>query len=496
MIQQSTEVKKAIFAKMRVDTPHGRQIYKPDELQSEIHFGNGRYHVACLGRRRGKTYCLGAEFIAGLSEKNFHSWAVAPTYELTDRVFSFVWEQVIINEIYGGNSAIRHASKTRDNRYIETKWGSWIKGKSAESPKSLKGEQLDLIGYDECAEDDELIWLQYLEPCLLDRRGRAIFISTPKGYNWFKNYYHRGEMPEFYETGWRCYHSPTWENPFLNQEDIAALKRQTPALVWNQEYGAKFEQFSGLIYPDYCDRLKPDGHLFDPERDQVNPSWTHFRGIDLGFRHPTACVWCAVDPSGNIWFYQEYEESGLVHEVHAEQISALTTYPVAITYLPHDAKKRQPMKKVDEPDVSAWKIYQKAGIYSRMSPMDVDAGYAIVSRYLLATREDHPTHGKIFISKDCKRLRDAFLRYVWAEPRSIRDLDAPQKPKKANDHLMDALRGVVSTSPRHRPNWEYEKDDKMLVDDNVRYGYTGSRRAFNRPRKRKQAFPGQPFVIR
>jgi len=70
--------------------------------------------------------------------------------------------------------------------------GGPIAIKSADAPESLRGEGLDLLVLDEAAYILPDVWDAALRPALSDRKGGAIFISTPAGYNWFHEVYTRG----------------------------------------------------------------------------------------------------------------------------------------------------------------------------------------------------------------------------------------------------------------------------------------------------------------
>lgn len=497
MDQDTIDTKRELFSRMNLQTPKGRRAYIPDQQQEEIHYSDWKRFVACLGRRRGKSYASAAEICYVLGEEDTRTWIVAPTYDLTDKVFSIVYEQVVTQELYGGDNSILRASKTKDNRYIETAWGSWVKGKSADAEKSLKGEQLDFIDYDECAVDPERIWSEYLEPCLLDRDGRALFTSTPHGYNWFRNYFYRGQEPDFQEDGWKSLHSPSWENPFLSEALIQRIRRSTPEIIFRQEYGAEFEHFSGLVYPDYRD-VSVRGHLFDPEE---NPDWrfgSHYRALDPGYRDPTACIWYSITPpnaaapSGAIWVYDEYEEAGLVHEAHAENIAAKTCFNIVSTFGPPDLNRTNKVRKLGAGEETAMDMYRSRGIHIRIVSRDSDVGRSTVARAMRATLQDRSVGLRLYISKRCVKLRQSLLEYVWEEPRSLRDVDPPQRPKKRNDHLPDALRYGLVSGPTYTEDLDLVNRPIDTVD---RYGYSGTRYEAL-ARKKRSRIPGRAFVLR
>ena len=102
-------------------------------------------------------------------------WWVAPTYllafhpwNLFKRRFGFEWTQ-----------------KLEGDHHIELPSGGSITVKTADYPDGLRGVGLDLVVVDEAAFIDEEIWTACLRPALSDRGGKAIFLSTPRGRNWF-----------------------------------------------------------------------------------------------------------------------------------------------------------------------------------------------------------------------------------------------------------------------------------------------------------------------
>ena len=315
-------------------------------------------------------------------------------------MFEFVWRAVVIDRIFGADSVAKSA-KTPNNRYIELKNGSFIKGKSGESPDSLIGEQLDLIILDEAARLHEDVWNKNLRPCLVDRKGRALFISTPVGYNWFRNYYLRGKRDG---DIWQSSRLATWENPFIDRVWLEQEKADTPEVIWEQEYGAMFTRRSGLIWSEFVPQLYPNGHLFDPKDMALSGRWRHLRAIDIGWNHPTGCLWGAVDYENNDWIYKEYLQSSTVHEDHVENIKALTTHKISKSWLSPDAKKTNPLTATAEDRRSVWDVYRKGGVYASPASNDVSAGIGTVARYLRATLEDNSSFPKVMISKDLHYL--------------------------------------------------------------------------------------------
>ncbi len=65
-----------------------------------------------------------------------------------------------------------------------------IRIKGADDPDSLRGSYLDAVVFDEVAQIKPDTWGEVVRPMLMDRRGGALFIGTPKGVNLFSKLYY------------------------------------------------------------------------------------------------------------------------------------------------------------------------------------------------------------------------------------------------------------------------------------------------------------------
>lgn len=465
--EQLIAFKRSLFDKVKIEARPGEVIsYKPHKGQHDLHFDPAwKVFVVSAGQRSGKTLAAALEVAAVAGIQGSRTWIVAPNYDLVDRCFSMVYDFLVRQQILGPGSIVKK-SMTKDNRYIETAWGSWIRGKSAENPDSLVGEQLDFLVVDEAARiGTENVWIECLQPRLVNRQGRALLISSPRGYNWFDQYWKRALSPEHYDNGWRQGNFSTSDNPYVDPDWLDKVRSEVPEHVWNQEYLGIPQRFSGLIWPDYRDKLYDPvhpgrgGHLYDPAEHPAMATNTHYRAIDVGYRHPTFCLWAEVDGENNVWIYDEYSAQNIVHEDHAEAIAAQTPHKVLTTWISPDAKRTNRITRRED-RLSAWEVYRKAGIVTRPAHTDVNAGLTIVARYMRATLEDQPEHPKMLISLNCRMLRQALMEYVYAEHHSIRDVDAPEKPRKYQDDACDALRYLLATQPRFVAHWQADREEQ------------------------------------
>lgn len=450
--------------------------------QEAIHFTEWERFVANWGRRTGKTIAAAAEVMWTLIQPQTRIWILAPAYDLTDRVFEYVhkWcvEDRVLDKI-AGQGAITHASfPEKGPRYIKTRWGSSVKCRSAESETNI-GEQLDLVVIDEAARVPRLVWDQDLEATTTDRKGKALFTSTPRGQNYFYEFHERGKTPKFHALGWRSSTFATWDNPFMDPAYVRSKESQLPPDVFRREFGASFEHFTGLILPEFRDLAfdfnEPGvgGHLFSPRRLELPlNSMTVYRGGDVGSEHPTVWLWGAVGALNvgemqghpdDLWVFRGYFGApGSSHVEHAKACASCESgLKVYDGWISPDAARKHRVNEGQE-DRSIDDVYREHGLYCRAANDDVKYGIDVMRTYLRSTLEASPSHGRIFISEDLPELRNCLKNYVWQEPAAFRpgkERDSPERPRKYKDDAADALRYLTATEPRAVSAF-FRKDDK------------------------------------
>lgn len=148
---------------------------------------------------------------------------------------------------------------------------SEIRGKSADNPISLLGEGLDWLIIDEAARLKPAIWEGYLSQRLIDKKGWALMISTPKGKGWFYDFFRLGQSNDPDHQSWNC---PSWMNPYLDAELIEKERSRLPERVFRQEYGGEFIEGAGAVFRKVRDRAT--GEFQEPI-----PNRNYFAGLDL-----------------------------------------------------------------------------------------------------------------------------------------------------------------------------------------------------------------------
>lgn len=126
--------------------------------------------------------------------------------------------------------------------------GSEISLKGTDNPDALVGVGLKFVVMDEFALMKDDVWKKIIRPMLIDSKGRALFISTPRGFNWAYDLWKQAQLDS---DEWDTFQFSTVDNTSV--DDIAsevdkARKEATSELdriTFRQEYEATFEVVTG-----------------------------------------------------------------------------------------------------------------------------------------------------------------------------------------------------------------------------------------------------------
>jgi hypothetical protein len=208
----------------------------PHQAQAVIHNSPARFRVVDAGRRFGKTR-LGVLECLEAAAKGKRAWWVAPSYKMAN----VGWRPLrkLAAQIPG-------ALVNLTEKNVTLPGGGEVSVRTADNPDSLRGEGLDLVVMDECAFIKPEAWSEALRPALSDKLGRALFISTPRGRNWFWEMYQRGINGD--NTDWASFRYKTLDNPFIAPSEIEDAKQLLPELIFRQEYEAEFIDSEGAVF--------------------------------------------------------------------------------------------------------------------------------------------------------------------------------------------------------------------------------------------------------
>jgi predicted phage terminase large subunit-like protein len=218
-----------------------------------------RFKTLVCGRRWGKTR-LGVALAVATAIEGKRVWWVAPTYAIS----SIAWRlaKSLLRAVPG-------ADLREVDRVVALPGGGEVWFKSGDKADNLRGEGLDLLVMDEADFQPAASWTEVLRPALADRKGRALFISTPKVEGgWFHELFRKGQRGE---DGWASWSYPSWTNPFLDPAEIEAAKADLPSIEFRREFGAEFVSAAGA-------RVKAEWVRYSPT---APPDLDVALGVDL-----------------------------------------------------------------------------------------------------------------------------------------------------------------------------------------------------------------------
>jgi hypothetical protein len=207
------------------------QLPKLHPKQLLIHNNMARFNILCCGRRFGKDVFSINEMILPALEGFPVAW-FAPTYKnLTE-----VWRT--IRDLLA--PVIR--DKSENEHRLELVSGGVVDMWSLDQSGVARGRAYRRVVINEAAQVSTLqqSWEEVIRATLADYKGDALFPSTPKGFNFYKVLFDRGEDPM--ETDYASWQFTSYDNPYIDPAEIDAAKAELPESVFAQEFMAQFVQ--------------------------------------------------------------------------------------------------------------------------------------------------------------------------------------------------------------------------------------------------------------
>lgn len=197
--------------------------------QVPIYQSRARNRILRAGRRFGKSYIVTNEVLKCCLRGGI-AWAIYPTIEVSQPTWRTMVQHFEPLENYG-------IEITQAPRVIRFPGGGEFRIKSAHRGVD-RGEGLNLAIIDEFdfIPDIENIYNFVLRAALADKKGRAIWASTPNGKGYLYKLWNEKRSLE----DWESWHFTSFDNPFLDPKELEAIKAELPENVWRQEYLAEF----------------------------------------------------------------------------------------------------------------------------------------------------------------------------------------------------------------------------------------------------------------
>jgi len=362
-----------------------------------------RFIVGVLSRRTGKSFI--SNIIGHLTTlaPGSNILIIAPNYSLS----SISWD---LQRKFLSVFDIETERCNAKDKIIELKNGSTIRMGSVTQVDSVVGRSYDLIIFDEAALNNAGIdaFNIQLRPTLDKPNSKCIFISTPRGKNWFYDLYKRGFSAEF--QAWVSIHSTYQDNPRAVDQDVDDARKGMSKAEFNQEFLAEFNSMLGQIWD-----LKKD-NIVDVDLSKLEILDT-IMGIDMGFRDHSAFVVVATD-GFDFYIVDEYLKNEKATSMYAEAIQVLIDkWNIDFIYIDSASQQTRYDLAYD---------YDITCTNARKSVLD---GIGYVSSII--------EHDRLFVDESCKEVINCLDNYVWDAKEGLLN----ERPKHdQHSHMADAIR--------------------------------------------------------
>jgi len=256
------------------------ELPNPHINQKKILECDRRFIVVMCGRRFGKSELSQIMGIKAAITGGQVAY-ITPTYKLAKTFF-----EKLTTAIPFKNNISNLKIYCPNNGSIEFFTGERL--------DNLRGRKFHLVIIDEAAFIPELEsgWQNSIRPTLTDYEGKAVFLSTPRGKNFFYSMFMKQG-----ENDWRSFKFSTYDNPYINPREIDEARLQLPEVVFEQEYLANPAENSanpfGNAFIKRCIKL-------------ISAQQIVAYGIDLA-KSVDFTVIVGLDNGGNVAYFDRFQ---------------------------------------------------------------------------------------------------------------------------------------------------------------------------------------------
>lgn len=259
------------------------QIVLPEaHVSQQVILDNStRFRVVLCGRRFGKSELAQIEII--LAAFKGHQVAyITPTYQLARTFFSKLIQLIPFES-------------NKSDLIIQFPNGGSIEFYTGERLDNLRGRKFHFVVIDEASFIPNLEegWLNSIRPTLTDYKGRALFLSTPKGKNYFYSLFMKDGTPD-----WKSFKFTTYDNPYIDKAEVDEAKNLLPNPVFQQEYMAN--PMENAANPFGSDKIKS---CIKPLSNET----TAYYGIDLAKSYDWSVI-IGLDANGVVTHFQRFQK--------------------------------------------------------------------------------------------------------------------------------------------------------------------------------------------
>jgi len=258
---------------------------RPHTNQAKVLNSKARFKVLMSGRRWGKS--LICQVITCLESMQGKRVAyITPTYLLAKAFF----DELAL--LMPANVAIPN----RSDLTFKLITGGSIRFFTGERLDNLRGLKFHYVIIDEASYIPNLEdgWNNAIRPTLTDFQGKAIFLSTPKGKNFFYSLFLKGIDPS---SEWESFKFSSYDNPYISDDEIDSARMALPEVVFEQEYMANPAENSANPFGSQA----LSKCISDMSQEPVRVF-----GIDLA-KYSDWTVIIGLDASGHVAYFDRFQ---------------------------------------------------------------------------------------------------------------------------------------------------------------------------------------------
>jgi len=213
---------------------------------------------------------------------------------------------------------------------------------------------------------------------------------------------------------------------------------------------------SGLVFPTFSQNL--DQHLVDFNASDIPKSWAVYASVDHGLNNPTAWLWHAVSPDGDIVTFAEHYQAEMVVSEHAQIVKQRE---LSWGFKPDSVERMGDPAMRQRNGITGTSIIQEYalhGVYVNVEgiPHDVMIGIEKMQAYM-RFRDDTrwgKNRPKWVVGRNCPNLIREMKKLRWATYSSDKMAYSMNKQEvihKKDDHAADSVRYFATTRPDLTP---------------------------------------------
>jgi hypothetical protein len=353
--------------------------------QQEVFADPTRFKVVAAGRRCGKSRLAATTLlIEGLRcPAGSAVLYVAPT---NGQARQIIWNVLMdLGRDVIANSHINNQDITLIN-------GATIYVRGADRPDTLRGVSLTYAVLDEVADIKPEAWEQVVRASLSDKKGRGMFIGTPKGRNWFYDLWKLGQ--EQADSDWKSWHFTTKDNPLIDPDEIESAKKTLSSFAFKQEYMASFSNAGSDIFKEEW-----------VKRGEEPQYGSYFVAVDLaGFEEvakqaanskkrldETAIAVVKVTDEGKWWVKKIEHGRWDIRETAAKILMAMRDYKPLSVGIERGALKNAVLPYLSD-------LMRKNNVYSHI--VDLTHGNRKKTDRIIWSLQGRFEHGRIVLNSD------------------------------------------------------------------------------------------------